>query len=294
MKPIYARRLALAAITACLALGNGSEWIVPAIAGQQVEKRWIVMFRQQGSVPDDAAAIVTAAGGSILALLPEVGALVARSSNANFAAAAAREPKVADVLEDVPLRMIPARERLWPEVLTDAHVAAAAGAAEPVGADTQTGPDGFYNLFQWDKKRMRASNQGSYAVQQGRPDLVVAVLDSGADVLPVPHVDIANPATGTNFDAARSRAFFPVQANPNGDPNPAAWDDKHGHGSWCLSAIGAPINGIGMVGVAPKVRLVALKVLGDDGNGSFVSVAQALIYAANNKFDVASMSIGAY
>ena len=43
-------------------------------------------------------------------------------------------------------------------------------------------------------------------------------------------------------DPARSRAFFPVQANPNGDPNPAAWDDKNGHGSWCLSAIGAPIN----------------------------------------------------
>jgi hypothetical protein len=94
---------------------------------------------------------------------------------------------------------------------------------------------------------MRASNQGSYAVQRGRPDVTVAVLDTGADILPTPHVDIANPASGTNFDYARSRSFFPVQPSPDGDPNPAAWDDKHGHGSWCLSAVGAPINGRGVV-----------------------------------------------
>jgi subtilisin family serine protease len=61
-----------------------------------------------------------------------------------------------------------------------------------------------------------------------------------------------------------------------------------------LSAVGAPINGIGMSGVAPRVRLVALKVLGDNGSGSFVSLAQALIYAGVNKFDVASMSLGGY
>jgi subtilisin family serine protease len=293
MKHIYARTLALAATVVYLALGNGPAWIVPATAGQEVEKRWIVVFRQQGALPDDAAAIVAGAGGSVLAQLPEIGALVARSSNRNFAAGAARDPKVADVLEDVPFRMIPGRDRLGAQIVSSA-IAAAAGATEPAGDDTQTGPDPFYNPFQWDKKRMRASNQGSYAVQQGRPDLVVAVLDTGADVLPVPHVDIAHPGTGTNFDAARSRAFIPVQPNPDGDPNPAVWDDKHGHGSWCLSAIGAPINGIGMVGVAPKVRLVALKVLDDAGNGSFVSVAQALIYAGNNKFDVASMSFGTY
>jgi subtilisin family serine protease len=267
--------------------------MAPATAGQEVEKRWIVLFRQHSGLPLDAEAIVTGAGGSVLARLPEVGTLVARSSHANFAALAARDPKVADVVEDIELPMIPGNDRLAPRILSEAQAAAAA-AAEPAGDDTQTGPDQFYNAFQWDKKRMRASNQGSYAVQQGRPDLVVAVLDSGADVLPVPHADIAHPAAGTNFDFARSRAFFPVQPNPDGDPNPAAWDDKNGHGSWCLSAIGAPINGIGMVGVAPRVRLVALKVIGDDGSGSFVSVAQGLIYAANHKFDVASMSLGNY
>jgi subtilisin family serine protease len=293
MKPIYARTLALAAALVCLGLSNGLGWIASPTAAQEVEKRWIVLFRQQGSLPDDAEAIVTAAGGSVLTRLPEVGALVALSSDANFAAFAARDRKVADAVEDVEMPMIPTPEQLRPEILSDTD-AAAASTTEPPGDDTQTGPDPFYNPFQWDKKRMRASNQGSYAVQRGRPDVVVAVLDTGADVLPFPHVDIANPASGTNFDVLRSRSFFPVQPNPNGNPSPVAWDDRNGHGSWALSAVGAPINGLGIVGVAPRVRLVALKVIGDSGTGSFVSVAQALIYAGNNKFDIASMSVAAY
>ena len=257
-------------------------------SAQSGTKRWVIVYHQQNAVPSDADRSAQKAGGTITARLPEVGAAVAESSNPNFVADMSRDPKVWDVAEDIQIQMIPNREQLHAEVLNDTDLAAAAAAESP-GTDAQTGPDTFYNAFQWDKKRMRASSQGSYAVQQGRTDVTVAVLDTGADILPFPHVDIA-----PNLDFARSRSFFPVQPNPDGDPNPAAWDDKNGHGSHCLSAVGAPINGIGMVGVAPKVRLVALKVLGDDGSGSYVSLAQALIYAGVNKFDVASMSLGNY
>jgi subtilisin family serine protease len=120
---------------------------------------------------------------------------------------------------------------------------------------------------------------------------VVAVLDTGGDVLPTPHVDIA-----PNLDFARSRSFVtPTGAPlPAGDPNPAAWDDKHGHGSWCLSGVGAPINTLGVSGVAPNVTLVVLKVLGDTGSGTFLGLANALVYAGLNHFDVASMSLGGY
>jgi subtilisin family serine protease len=177
--------------------------------------------------------------------------------------------------------MIPDPKRLQLQPLGD-------GPVEAPGSDAQTGPDPFYNPFQWDKKRMRASNQGSYAVQQGRPDVVVAVLDTGSDVLPVQHQDIV-----PNLDFARSRSFVGA-VPPGGDPNPAAWDDKNGHGSWCHSAVAAPINGIGMVGVAPKVKLVTLKVLNDAGSGSYVWLANALIYAGQQKFDIASMSLGGY
>ena len=247
------------------------------------EKQWVVMYHQQGSIPANAQRSIADAGGSVLAMLPEVGALVAVSSRADFAAAMAADPKVAEVSENLELQMIPSPEKL--SLAAADQATAGMGPVEPPGDDSQTGPDPFYP-FQWDKKRMRASNQGSYAVQQGRPDVVVAVLDTGAEA---GHPDIA-----PNLDVARSRSFFPIQPSPNGDPNPAAWDDKNGHGSWCLSAVAAPINGIGMSGVAPRVRLVALKVLGDNGSGNLFALAQALVYAGVNRFDVASMSLSGF
>jgi subtilisin family serine protease len=251
------------------------------------QKQWVVLFNNQNALPNQVERRVADAGGTILTTLPELGALVATSDSATFAADMRRDPSVSDVGENLAVQMIPTPERLG---VVDAGDLSSMGdgPVEPPGTDAQTGSEPFYP-FQWDKKRMRASNQGSYAVQQGRPDVVVAVLDTGADILPVAHQDIA-----PNLDFARSRSFFPVQPSPNGDPNPAAWDDKNGHGSWCLSAVGAPINGRGISGIAPRVRLVALKVLGDNGTGSLVSLAQALVYAGVNRFDVASMSLSAY
>ena len=258
-----------------------------AFAQGAQEKRWIVIFNQQNSIPSNAASNIASSGGVIVAQLPQIGALVASSTNPNFAATVAALPAVSDVSEDVIVQMIPSPERMKVQRF-DEPVAMAGGPTEPPGSDTQTGTEPFYR-FQWDKKRMRASTQGSYSVQQGRPEVIVAVLDTGADVLPVPHQDVAD---GLNFSLSRS--FVPVNPNPDGDPSPASWDDKNGHGSWCQSAVGAPINGRGISGVAPRVTRVALKVLGDNGTGSFVAAAQALIYCGVHKFDVASMSFGSY
>lgn len=255
------------------------------VSAESGTKRWVVIFHSQSSLPSNVGQRVANAGGALMAELPEVGAVAVTSDNPNFAANMANDNKVSDVVEDIEVQMIPTAEQMNAQALT----AEGDGPVEAPGDNTQTGPDPFYNPFQWDKKRVRASNQGSYAVQQGRPEVVVAVLDTGAQILPAPHPDLQ-----ANLDTARSRSFFPVSPNPNGNPSPAAWDDRNGHGSHCMSNVGAPINGIGMVGVAPRVTLVALKVLGDNGSGSFVSLAQALIYAGNNKFDVASMSLSGY
>jgi subtilisin family serine protease len=242
-------------------------------------KRYAVVLKHQNAIPAAVEKAVQDAGGTITTKIPEIGVLGAESANPNFAAELASNKSVDQVAEDVIYQMVPTPEEMNVQAPGD-------GPVEPPGDDTQTGPDGFYNPYQWDKKRMRASNQGSYPVQQGRPDVVVAVLDTGAQVLPNPHPDIA-----PNLDFARSRSFVAPNVSPTGDPNPAAWDDRHGHGSHCLSNVGAPINGIGMVGVAPRVTLVALKVLSDTGSGSFLWLAQALVYAGVNKFDVASMSL---
>ena len=86
-------------------------------------------------------------------MLPEVGALVAVSSRADFAAAMAADPKVAEVSENLELQMIPSPEKL--SLAAADQATAGMGPVEPPGDDSQTGPDPFYP-FQWDKKRMRA------------------------------------------------------------------------------------------------------------------------------------------
>ncbi|HVG32153.1 MAG TPA: S8 family serine peptidase [Pyrinomonadaceae bacterium] len=251
------------------------------VYAQGETKRYVIVYHQQSSIPKTADDRVSRMGGQIVTRMDEVGAVVATSSNPNFAAELANsDSSISDISLDVEVKMIPTPDEMKLGAMGD-------GPVEAPGDDTQTGSEPFYR-FQWDKKRMRASNQGSYTVQQGRRDVVVAVLDTGADILPVPHQDIA-----PNLDFARSRSFIGV-VPPGGNPNPAAWDDKNGHGSWCLSAVGAPINARGISGVAPRVTLVALKVLGDNGSGSYPALAQALIYAGINKFDVASMSLGGY
>ncbi|HEY6190135.1 MAG TPA: S8 family serine peptidase [Pyrinomonadaceae bacterium] len=267
---------ALAITATPLASFNGTH-----TSAQGLSKRYVIVYHQSSSIPKTADDRVARMGGQIITRMDEIGAVVATSSNPNFAAELAQaDSSVSDISEDIEIKMIPTPEEMGLNAMGD-------GPVEPPGSDTQTGPEPFYP-FQWDKKRIRASNQGSYAVQQGRPDVVVAVLDTGADILPVAHQDIA-----PNLDFARSRSFVGV-VPPGGDPNPAAWDDKNGHGSWCLSAVGAPINARGISGVAPKVKLVALKVLGDNGTGTYPAIAQGLIYAGVNKFDVASMSLGGY
>ena len=247
---------------------------------------WAVVFNQ-ASLPANLDQIVADAGGTVTEQIPELGAVRVQSGAGDFAAKMAATTGVRAVSPDTQFQLIP----------EDATPPAAAplappedglkGSAEPAGPDPQPGFDNLYNQ-QWDKMRMNASATGSYSVQRGRRDVVAAVLDTGAEVLPVPHPDIA-----PNLDFTRSRSF--VGANPpGGDPNPAAWDDKNGHGSWCLSAVGAPINTVGVSGVAPSVTLVALKVLSDTGSGSYLDLAEALVYAGRNKFDVASMSLGGF
>lgn len=283
---VIRRVLALAAST-LLAVGLSATTTTTAHAVATSENgRWAVVFNQT-TLPADVDALVTSAGGTVTERIPEIGAIRAQSADPAFGTRMAATTGVRAVSPDADFQLIPEDQAspLQPE--PSPPVDEPNGPAEPAGPDPQPGFDNFYNQ-QWDKMRMNASATGSYAVQRGRDDVVAAVLDTGADVLPTAHPDIA-----PNLDFARSRSFVGSNA-PGGDPSPAAWDDRHGHGSWCLSAIGAPINTVGVSGVAPTVTLVALKVLSDTGSGSFLDLAEALVYAGVNKFDIASMSLGGF
>jgi len=101
----------------------------------------------------------------------------------------------------------------------------------------------------------------------------VYVLDTGADL---DHPDLKpNLIRGRNF------------INDKTDP----WDDNM-HGSHCAGIICSPENGQGIIGVAPKSNVAPVKVLGANGSGDMLVVAEAIRWAVDDGADLISMSLG--
>ena len=143
---------------------------------------------------------------------------------------------------------------------------------------------------QWDMALINAGDDGSYQYATGK-GVTVGVLDTGVDFN---HADIA-----PNLDVDRSCSFI-FDDTPTADPveiangdcsNKAAVQDLSGHGSHVATTIAAPINGIGIAGVAPEATIVALKICTEVGYCFADSVAAALRYAGDQKLDIVNMSL---
>ena len=107
----------------------------------------------------------------------------------------------------------------------------------------------------------------------------VAVIDTG---ISQNHPDLsANLKGGVNFVFARGKV----------DPN--KWNDDNGHGSHVAGTIAAVNNSEGVVGVAHKADLYAVKVLDRNGSGYLSDVISGIEWAINNGMQVANMSLGA-
>ncbi|MDF2534297.1 MAG: in Carlsberg [Bacillales bacterium] len=103
----------------------------------------------------------------------------------------------------------------------------------------------------------------------------VAVLDTGIDYN---HQDLKDRFKGgVNFTTSDINDYM----------------DRQGHGTHCAGVIGASINYLGIVGVAPEVELYAVKVLSDSGQGTLEWIIQGLEWCIENGIHVVSMSLGA-
>jgi len=100
----------------------------------------------------------------------------------------------------------------------------------------------------------------------------------------------SHPDLRPNVSTAFSRNFT--------TRNRARWSDDNGHGTHCAGIIGAKDNTIGMVGNAPGVNLIAIKVLNKTGSGSISNIISSLNYIAQWKTanptlkGVVNMSLG--
>ena len=95
----------------------------------------------------------------------------------------------------------------------------------------------------------------AHQVTDGSRNVLVGVLDSG--------IDASHPDLKANIDAADSASCISA-GKP--DTTPSSWlPTTSGHGTHVAGTIAAARNGIGIVGVAPNVRLASVKVVSDDG-----------------------------
>jgi subtilisin family serine protease len=182
---------------------------------------------------------------------------------------------------------------------------ATASAAVPISTEQAICSQVFGGVFapasseplaqcQWDMSIIHA-NAATRSRATGK-GVRVGVLDSG--------VDLNHPDVKPNLDLADSCSFVrsddptitagitnPIEAG-NGDcSNKAAVQDLGGHGTHVASEIAAPINGVGIAGVAPDATIVALKACTASTYCYGYAVADALRYAGNHHIDVVNMSL---
>lgn len=100
----------------------------------------------------------------------------------------------------------------------------------------------------------------------------VAILDTGIDT---DHPDLASAIVDTK--------------DFTGD----GIEDVNGHGTHCAGVVGARLNGVGFVGVAPQSQLLIAKVLGNDGTGASEWVTDGIYWAVEQGANILSMSLGA-
>jgi Subtilase family/Bacterial pre-peptidase C-terminal domain len=125
--------------------------------------------------------------------------------------------------------------------------------------------------------------------------IIVAVIDSGVNYR---HADL----DGNIWRNTREIAGNGIDDDHNGYIDDVrGWDfvqndnnpmDVFGHGTHLAGTIAAENNGLGVTGVAYGARIMPVRVLGDDGSGSYANIARGVRYAVDNGARVINLSLG--
>lgn len=201
--------------------------------------RYVVLFDTE--TPEQRAAqAVRAACGTSTAYYPQIGVGVATSAEPTFAARFGPARAYSAQAEAV---ITPRRAELTsPAVLSTA--ARLPGVVQALRVDR--------SAEQWDMELIHAPQ--ARAINPGRPEVLVGVLDSG--------VDATHPGLTAAVDPTRSAGC--LSGKP--DQAPGAWSPSTSvHGTHVAGTIAAADDGRGIAGVAPGVRLASVKIVDDDG-----------------------------
>ncbi len=160
--------------------------------------------------------------------------------------------------------------------------------------------DPYYSLL-WPLKNnsypgIDINVENAWLKTKGRESVVVAVIDTGTDYT---HEDLRNNMWRNTKEIANNR----IDDDKNGYIDDVyGWDfhnnsnnvtDQNSHGTHVAGTIAATENTLGVIGVAPRVKIMPIKIFGSNGEiNSFSDIILAVEYAYNNGATVANMSFG--
>jgi subtilisin family serine protease len=250
-----------ALLALALAASVALVWMAPT-AGAGTTRTYIVLYKSMG-VPNDSATAIQDAGGTVVTGYPQIGVVVARSDSDSFADTLGSNAKVQGVSATDGFGV-----RLPDEM--DATDATAVTPGPPV--DDSAEP--LFGL-QWDMVQIHTPE--AHEITGGSSDILVGDIDTG--------LDFTHPDLAPNYDAANSADCSSGVASPLLPGN-----DANGHGTHTAGTIAAAANGVGIVGVAPNVRIAGIKSSNDDGFFFPEMVICSFMWAADHGVDVTNNS----
>lgn len=139
---------------------------------------------------------------------------------------------------------------------------------------TVTPNDMLFSAYQWNLPAI-ATEQG-WDLSKGSKDVIVAVVDTGVQL---------------NHPDLKGRLLTGYNAITNGSTP----EDDVGHGTHVAGIIGALVNnGEGVAGISWYNNILPVKALDNSGAGTTYSVAEGIIWAADNGAKVINLSLGNY
>lgn len=247
----------LSMVAGALALG-GQHLVRPVRAS--AARTYLVLYKGQ-AVPNDAGPKIAAAGGSLVYSYDPIGVAIAQSD---------RDAFKDSLLADGRIEGVSATGSFGSQLSDEVELV---DPAELI----QAGPWGDpMSSRQWDMFQIHVPE--AHEINAGSPSVVVGDIDTGLDFT---HEDLA-----ANVDFADSVSCLGGVPNPD----PAAWQDDNGHGTHTAGTIAAARNGVGIVGVAPNVRIAGIKAATAQGFFFPEAVVCAFMWAGTHHIDVTNNS----
>ena len=243
-------------------IDNGLEPTISAKKGNGMKSYMVISKSETLSASLEAS---VSKYGNIVNTIPEIGVVVVESSDKNFTSKVSKNGDVRSVVPDLSVNWLDPVE------------------VDPMANPVSIGDDEQFFNRQWGMDAIDAPEawNAGYLGEGAK----VFVLDSG--------IDAEHPDLAPNLNTDLSASFVPGED----------WNIQPGfyfnHGTHVAGIIAAADNtpddlNTGVIGVAPKAEIIAVKVLSEfTGSGAFSWINAGIVYAADNGADIINMSLGA-